>query len=122
MGITATVPEPRRLPTFGASSNRYADECPLLGVKRTLMWTSVQCPLLTQSGHERLKIAASQNERLLLAAGSLGFFSQFMPPFVASRMTAQRPPRRRSQRDGDKPCSSPSSRRTTGCKQPPAKG
>ena len=28
----------------------------------------IRCLLLTQSGHERLKIAASQNERLLLAA------------------------------------------------------
>jgi hypothetical protein len=35
MGITGTVPEPRQLSNFGASSNRYADDCPLLGVKRT---------------------------------------------------------------------------------------
>src|SRR6516164_5373971 len=33
MGITGTVPEPRRLSSFGASSNRCADECLLSGVR-----------------------------------------------------------------------------------------
>jgi hypothetical protein len=36
---------------------------------------------MTQSGHERLKIAASQDERLLLAACSLGFFFQLLVLF-----------------------------------------
>ena len=41
MEITATVPEPSKLSSFGASSNRYDDECPLSGVKRTSKCKSV---------------------------------------------------------------------------------
>ena len=34
--ITGTAPGRRKQSNFGSSSNRFADECPLLGVKRTL--------------------------------------------------------------------------------------
>ena len=102
----------------------------LMGTERfqrqTACWRPLHClreqrcdPSASRLGRQSCPLPAVPDQQCRLNAG---IDRQVMPPFVASRMTAQRLPRRRSQRDGDKPCSSPSSRRTTGCIQPPAKG